>query len=329
MQVFDSIVSFLSKKVSTSGSAILVGSHERIPIKSDCFFPLSSSLPPVHVVFVDGGNGEILRGANVCVHFVRLFACWYHNNVRVERELKERMVVVAAQQSGLDVSFEAKVFDLEGVELSSQIFDSFDPAISLAGRRADPSSVALYVRKLLELGFAESIIERLGEGDILVRDGDLEGFGSAVEERIKFLRLVADKKKVIVLGLSKTSALCTDSGNSALAVLSKLAPAGSWVYYSGGRVGFVKLHANSKYVFRCDVLQQDRLALFYAVPLLAVNSGDPVFLGYPYGLVEADKFAQVPKDEASQLRLRFAVQSKDVFKSFEHAVDAHDILDSL
>ncbi len=328
MRVFEKIVPFLQERLQVSGSVILVGSHERIPIRPDAFIPVTSELKPVHVVFVDGGNGEILKGPNVSVQFVRLYATWYHNNVRVESELKERVVVVIAQKKDVDIVFESKVFDIDGNELSSQFFDPFDPALALSGRRADPASVASYVRKLLELGFAESVIEGLQQGDILVRDGDLESFGSAVEERIKFLRLVADKKQVVVIGLSKTSTLCTDSGNSAVSVLSKLSPAGVWAYYTGGKVGFVKLHPMSHYVFRCDVLQQDRDVLLYAVPLLVANSSDPAFLGYPYGLVEADKFAQVPKDELSQLRARFAVQSREVFRSIEAALDAHDVLNS-
>lgn len=326
MKVFDKIIPFLAERFQKGGSSILVGSHDIIPIKREGFIPIASSLSPPTIVFVDGGNGELLKGPNVSVQFVRIYATWYHLNARVKRELKERIVVVVAQKKDMDLSFETKVFDIDGNELSSRSFDAFDPALAFAGRRADPSTVAGYVRKLLELGFAENIIEQLKENDILVRDGDLEPFGAAVEERVKFLRLVSEKKKVIVLGLSKTSTLCTDSGNSATHVLSTIAPSGSWVYYSGGRVGFVKLHQKSDYVFRCDILQQDKDSLLKAAPLLAANAEDPAFLGYPYGLIEADKFAQVTKDELAQLRLRFAVQSKEVFKSIEHAIDAHDLL---
>ncbi|HLF54149.1 MAG TPA: DNA double-strand break repair nuclease NurA [Candidatus Nanoarchaeia archaeon] len=326
MKVFDKVISLLSGKLTSSGSAILVGSHERIPIRNEGFIPIAPNISSAQIVFVDGGNGELLNGPNVSVQFVRLYASWYHLNARVKRELRERFVVVFAQQKGLDLSFEAKVFDLDGNELSSVSFDAFDPAIALSGRRADPSSVAGHVRKLLELGFAEEIVENLNPGDFLVRDGDLEPFGSAVEERMKFLSLVSSRRKVAIIGLSKTSTLCTDSGNSALFVLSRFAPAGSWLYYAGGRVGFVKLHPRSEYVFRCDILQADKQLLFSAVQLLAANSEDPSFLGYPYGLIEADKFARVSRDEAAQLGLRLAVQSRDAFKPLQHALDAHGLL---
>ena len=62
---------------------------------------------------------------------------------------------------------------------------------------------------------------------------------------------------------------------------------------------------------------------------MVANALDPAFLGYPYGLVEADKFAQVTRHETAQLRARFAVQSKELFKGVESALDAHDILDAL
>ena len=329
MKVFDTIISFLSSRVQNAGSAILVGSHERIPIRKESFSPITPSITSKKFVFIDGGNGEIASGPDMCVQFLRIYGTWYELNTRTKRELKERFVVVAAKQKDMDLQFEAKLFDTDGNELSTQAFDAFDPAIAQPGRRATPSSVASYVRKLLELGFAEQVMETLDEGDCIVRDGDLEPFGKAVEERINFLRLVADKKQVHVIGISKTSTLCTDAGVSAVSALASIAPNGSWLYHTGGKVGFVKLHQRSEYIFRCDILNQSQESLRAVIPALAANAEDPALLGYPYGLIEADKFARVPKEEAAQFRVRFSMQSKEQFKVGEKALDAHDILNMI
>ncbi len=327
MHVFDAIIPFLSKKLQNHGSAILVGSHERIPLKKDAFQLIVPNIGPA-LVFIDGGNGEILKAPNVSVQFVRLYATWYECNVRVERDLREFFVVVLAHQKGLDLGFEVSLFDLDGVELQKFSFDAFDPAFCFAGRRADPSTVANHVRKLLEFRFAEEICNDLHSGDVLVHDGDLEVSGEVMEQTLRLLRSTAQNKGIIVLGVSKTSTLCTDSGNSALVALRSIAPVGSWAYYSGSNVAFVKLHPGSGYVFRCDVFSHDKDRLPLAWSALAANSSDPAFLGYPYGLMEADKFAQVTKDESAQLKARFDVQSKGLFRDLASALDAHDLLNS-
>ncbi len=325
MHVFDKIIPFLSERLQRQGSAILVGSHERIPIKADSFKPIIPNINP-NLVFVDGGNGEIVKGPNVSVQFIRLYATSYGQNVRVSRNLKEFYLVVLAHQKGLDLGFEATVFNTEGDELQKFAFDAFDPALCWAGRRAEPGTVAGHVRKLLELKFAEELCNNMT--GVLVRDGDLEARGEVMEEALRALKTTAQRKGIVVLGLSKTSTLCTDSGNSALVALRNIAPAGSWNYFAGNNIAFVKLHPSSKYVFRCDVFTHDREYLPVVWSALAANSADPAMLGYPYGLIDADKFAQVTEQETSQLRARFAVQSKDIFRSIEAALDAHDLLNT-
>jgi hypothetical protein len=327
MHIFDCIIPFLSERLQRSGSAILVGSHERIPLKQESFAEIQPKISS-NMVFIDGGNGEIVKGPNLSVQFIRLYASHYEQNVRVERDLRELFLVVLAYRKGLDLGYECTVFNTDGDELHKFSFDAFDPVLCFAGHRAEPSAVANHVRKLLEFRFAEEVCNKLKAGDILVRDGDLEARGEVMEIMLRALRTTAQRKSVVVLGLSKTSTLCTDSGNSALAALKFIAPQGAWSYYAGSNIAFVKLHPCSQYVFRCDVFPHDRSSLPGAWASLAANAADPAFLGYPYGLIEADKFAQVTKDETEQLRARFAVQSREVFKVFESAVDAHDILNS-
>jgi len=324
---FERIIPFVSERLQRVGSAVLVGSHERIPLKEDGFKELKPQIGP-RLVFVDAGNGEVLKGPNVSVQFVRLYATWYEDNVRVDRDMREMFLVVLAVQKGLDLGFEVTVFDMTGDELKKFSFDAFDPVLSFAQKRASPATVAGHVRKVLELRFVEEICTKLNSGDVVVRDGDLEARGEVMEEVVRSLRTAAQRRGVIIIGLSKTSMLCTDSGHSAVAALRALGPQGAWSYYAGGSVAFVKFHPNTNYVFRCDVFSHNREDWQTAWAALAANAVDPAFLGYPYGLMDADKFAQVPKDELAQLRARFAVQSKEAFKNVEAALDAHDILNT-
>jgi hypothetical protein len=315
MSVFDKLIPFLQNRLNYSGEFILAG-KERIPIRRDAFFPLSPESSK-KIIFVDGGNAEFLSGPNVSLQFARFYAGVWENNVRIKRELQECVIAVVMQKNGVDVNFDVSVFSMDGEELRKYQFDIFDQRVSFGKRRAEPYAVGNLVRKKLEIEFAAAFAKTLGKGDVLVRDGELD---VDIEETSSLLEA---SKSISLLSVSKTCRLCTDSGSSALFVLEKIAPQGSWLYFAGGGVGFVKLHENSKYVFRVDAPSVES---FNSIPLLLLNSSDPSFLGYPYGLLDADKFAQVSKEEIAQIKLRFALKSKELFGSLERALDAHDIL---
>ncbi|MBI4145830.1 hypothetical protein HY489_00665 [Candidatus Woesearchaeota archaeon] len=362
MKVFDKLVGFLSERLESSGSAVLLGSHERMALRKDAFFPLVAREGTL--AFVDSGSGEVLSGANLAVNFIRLYGAIHpangqkltagsqepmansqsssfilrpsssdqgtlNNEKRMARIMREFVLAVVGVKKDLDLAFEAVLFTVDGVVVERWLFDAFASELCWGGHRAEPSAVVGNVRKVLEFRLAAELCEHLPAGSVLVRDGDLEASGQLQESARSALVSAGQSHGVVVLGVSKTSTLCTDSGNSALVAVQRLAPSGRWGFYAGGSVGFVKLHPSSRYVFRCDVLQHDRERLDAAFGSLAANSRDPAFLGYPFGLVDADKFAQVTKEESASLRVRFAVLSKNAFVAAQHAVDAHDVLNLL
>lgn len=315
MLVFDKLIPFLQGKLSSSGSFVLVG-KERIPLRKDAFFKLVSE-KPVKTVFVDAGNAEIFSGPNVSLQFARFYAGVWDNNSRVKREIQECVIAVVLQKKEKDVQFEATVFSMDGNELKKYCFDVFDSRVSFGNRRAEPYSVGNLVRKKLELEFAASLAKSLEKECVLVRDGEID---LDIEETE---RLIDASRHIFLLSISKTCRLCTDSGSSALFVLERMAPGGCWLYFAGGSVAFAKLHYKSRHIFRVDSPNANSLS---ALSSLLENSTDPAFLGYPYGLIDADKFAQVSNDEAAQLKVRFALKSKEVFGSLERALNAHDVL---
>ena len=310
MASFDKLISFVSSQLERSSSAIQ--GKDVIPLDKSLFrllIPVSAEL-----VFVDGGNAEILSGPNVSVQFVRLYTGWCVNNKCTRRLIDEYFMTVVLKEKVFEVSLLA----LDGRLLYSWTIDAFEPFLCFGGRMASPGAVANYVRTVLEF---ERLAQGAAKGVVLVRDGDLEAYGELL---VQAKSLLVQNAQGPVLGLAKTSSLCTNSGDGALVALRLIAPSGAW-WYDGGKTCFVKLHAKSKYVFRCDVEGDKSQGL----SALASNSSDPAFLGYPFGLVEADKFAQVTNEERSQLRLRFALESKGKFENILCATDAHDLLNSL
>ena len=128
-----------------------------------------------------------------------------------------------------------------------------------------------------------------------------------------------------VVGLSKTTQLLTNSGDSAVAVLAGLGK-GRWYYDSKSEISFVRLHEKSNYVFRMDVF--DFRKIKEIAGMLARYATDPVFLGYPYGLVEADRFARVSNEEKEYLKTLFLAEAGDLGR-YLRSQDAHSVLDSI
>ena len=98
---------------------------------------------------------------------------------------------------------------------------------------------------------------------------------------------------------------------------------GTWQYTLNAQTSFVKLHSKSKHVFRMDGNSQ-------LAHSLLDNSSDPVFLGYPYGLILSDKIARVSNHEKRQMQTTLLLDSrnKDIVE-YLSTTNAHDILDNL
>ena len=128
--------------------------------------------------------------------------------------------------------------------------------------------------------------------------------------------------------------------------MSKIAPSGCWYYYPIAEfsdkyyiaeIYFTKLHERSSYIFRLELHNNNKIdadSKHDADEILSTlmkNSKDSSFLGYPYGLIDADRFARVSNNEKQLMQARLAAKIGSSFQSLkEHlsSIDAHNILDS-
>ncbi len=325
MKIFDKIIPYLHKSMSSLGTFIPF-SDMKIPLSSEHF---NEIIPSTNgkIIFIDGGNGEILRSPTISLQFIRLAAIFYENNLKIKKQIKEFFTLVIAKKINNNLVFDCKVFNNEGDEKDSFEINALDPELQQGSHRISADSIGNHIRKLAELRFAKDLIPDLDPNSIIVRDGDLNFQGPFVKDSLTSLKSIAQTHKVHILGLSKTCSLCTDSGLSAIYAISSLAPENIWFYHTNNNLGFTKLHKNSKYTFRFDVFNLDKDILSKIFSLLSENAKDPVFLGYPFGLVEADLFARVSNHELNQFKIRFAAKFNP--ESLESALNAHDILNTL
>ena len=133
----------------------------------------------------------------------------------------------------------------------------------------------------------------------------------------------------------------TDKGNSITNALNKFNVSGKWIYHPVAEISsnehkaemaFAKLHEKSKYIFRFEIYKEQKNKINEIATLLADNSKDSVFIGYPYGLIEADRNARISNNEKGMMQTFFSVKfgkEWDKIKDSLTSTDAHEILDKI
>jgi len=300
----------LKKSVDKHSTTVLSDNEQytQLPLSTENFSSLLE-VPEQSIAYVDGGNAPLLESSNFSLQFMRVYASWYVANKKVGSMRKEGYVFITAQPEAGKTIF---------------IVEGFGIDVPIARFEAEELSGAVgTVRRMIEIELAAS----LAEDHLVILDGDLQTHG---EESLEPLR------NVRVAGLAKTTTLQTDAGQSAVAAVHKLSPEGTWQYNPVFKhnsqlpsVSFVKLHPQSRYVFKLESFQNNTHEIASAI---ARHARDPSFVGYPYGLIDADRHARISTGEREYMRMKIL---NSLGKDWEgirgqvHSVDAHDVLDSL
>jgi hypothetical protein len=319
----------IEKTKSIEKDSVLLDSNDStsFEIKQENFLDIPKLDSEKTIAFVDGGNLEILKTPSLSLFFNRIYYTTYKKNKRCNNKLYEFFSLISAEGRENRVSFNCDcIFTKNKLPVKEFYFDSFDLSLVKGGKRAEISSVGDAVRRIAELSAAKEI-----DADFVVLDGTLEAVYPHEKE-------IFDSTKTPLFGLSKTTSLLTKGGSSAVAALSGFERKQEWVYYLGranekkhnADLYFLKLNKKSDYILRFEANKIEHVNEVFS--LLAENSKDPIFLGYPYGLIEADMFARVSKKEKEALQLQLMVllgREGEKIKPYLNALNAHDILDSI
>jgi hypothetical protein len=323
--------------------------YASIPLAIDNFHEISErGGSDRRILFVDGGNNTLLQSSNFIVSFIRLYACLYEGNKKLNEEKHEFFAVVTTEYSadsdaGQKLQFKTQLFPV-GSALMPYVddlsFDSMDSSIKEGVNRASISKIVDCVRRFGELNLAAKMSFNLNTDDIIILDGILQATVTNEERYLDLLYKVCEEKNIAVCGLAKTSRLFTDSGDNALVVLDKMSRnnsmLGKWYYHPFVEINnkkhkadmfIAKFHSDSEYVFRFEVHDSKKQDLKELFSLIASLSKDPVFLGYPYGLIEADRNARVSNEERNYLKTIF--DTKRDLNAYVKSLDAHTVLDTI
>ena len=303
------------------------------------FHEINLSMSNKKIAFIDGGNSEIIASGNFSLSLIRVCYVIFQNNKKIGTKKFEIFAFVRAENKDNEICYRASIFGGKSqMQLDENSFSSFDHTLMTGISRVEISSVSNAIRRFAELKLAKIVAdEKLS--DIIVLDGTLQSTLSNENKYLNELYESCEKNNVVLSSLSKTSSLFTENGNLLSTVLISVSKIPLWLYYPVVEINnpnhkaemfFVKMHRNSKHVFRFEIFNIQRLNAEETITELASNCVDPIFIGYPYGFVEADRIARVGNHEKESLRTMLLVKlrNKNIGK-YLNSVNAHEILDKI
>lgn len=315
------------------------GGYKAYKIDARNFHEINPLAANKKIAFVDAGNAEIIGSANFSLNILRVCCVVYQNNKKINTKKFEIIFFIQTINKNNEIYYKTSFFNTKNsIELDDISFNSFDHTLMLGVNRAEISNVANAVRRFAELKLAKQIVDDK-TADILVLDGNLQ---STITNENNYLNELYDscsKNNIVLSALSKTTSLFTDNGNLLSVVLNSISPFQSWFYYPIVEISnanhkaemfFIKFHNRSKHIFRFEIFNVQRAKAEEIINAIASNCVDPIFIGYPYGLVEADRIARIGNQEKESLKTMFLVKLKNKnIEKYLSSINAHEILDRI
>ena len=313
---------------------------------------------PRKIAFVDGGDGPLEESPNFLITINRVYFSLFQGEKRIKPKANPRVQFFSSVTSNIEtingkktVSYDTKLFphsdeDKKYLPEAADLTSSTESTTVLQGARLNSLG-----RRFAEWQLAiHAVGTELEKGDMIVMDGSLQtNFKNEIKYANKLYSL-AMSKGVIVCGLAKTSRLITESGDPLLARIAEIAedvPHEKWYVKVAEEIsaddrGFmmaVKFHGKSQFVFRFEILREQFEAmsadeLNSVLDSLVKNCQDVAMLGYPYGAIDADRFAQVRHDELNMYqgfmmaeKMRHPEWKK--LQKYSASLAAHDVLNGV
>jgi len=314
--------------------------YKAVPFSADNYRELKSVEAPL--VFVDGGNAELLGSSTVSFSYLRAASVEF-NKKKKARIIKDEFPAIAKTEIGEGGRARVRVTLFRGKE-EEFVFDPMDESLRKGLFRATPSDVIGVARRILELEVARNaVLSSEKSSGLVVLYGTLQCFFRQELRALEGLRSAAMEKGWAVASLAKTSSITTASGASLSASLIANAPCETWAYcplfaveneFHPAEISYARLHKKAKAAFRFEVLSDflSARSMEEYASMLAANSSDPAFFGYPYGLVFADSIARVSNEELEYLKARMFSLAKDrqgIISMVEQENNPHSVLDSM
>jgi hypothetical protein len=315
-----------------------------IPVSSNNFYSIERKMSKKRFAFLDGGNQNIFSEPNVSVDVIRIYFCIFEEDKKIKSKKYDFLTVTTSEENEKnEIVYKSEIICENELKnkidfCSALLFDPKDETLKNGFFDAKITEIASKIRRYLELFLAKEVIENhLERFETIILDGTLQQ--TIVNEKlfIDKLKKASEEKKVLVVLASKTTNVHTNSGmnyDELLNTNAKEIKMHRFVYYPGfiinsqshdAEIYFAKLHEKSNIILRFELFKKDsaNIDIIKLFSQIAFFAKDPVILGYPYGLVDADKFARITNQESEFLRTIFFARTNKLNKNI------HNILDSI
>jgi hypothetical protein len=258
------------------------------------------------LIFIDGGNNEIFSAPSFNLSLIKTTTIFFEDGKKTKTIInecyllseKEKTIILKKNNNfpWLNVKFNEK---------NPEIF-----------------------RRINEINLANELFKSNKDAYIIL-DGSLnQQFKNNEEEKI-ILNLIKNNN-VNLIGLIKTNRE-TYKTSSLYGHINNNLPINIWYteIFKKNDINYcyTKLHKKSRYIFKIESFKNNIKSF---LELLINNSNDPIFQGYPYGLILADKFAKVTNNEVNLIKTKLLKLINN--KSIEielNALNIHDKIDNI
>lgn len=299
-------------------------------ISADSFKTFTPSSETFKLAAVDGGSQRVLNGGSFIVGAYRAGALIFHGDKLVTREMAPNVKIRS-------ISFGNRK------EIYSEVFQN------LIGELPNdyPRELMLLLQRLRtfeEWSVAQTLIDQLDAGDIILVDGSLKA--SINKQDILFQRIMdqTTKKGIHFVGISKRSTLRFNHAP----LLRFVRQRGEELFGNHqtwyceipdekghsqlfGKRYIVKFHPKTAFVFRTDINRFDDVEPSELFGKIAKYCSDAAYLGYPYPLAHIHNQVVINRAHSEDISYRLeaiAIEHgisnynwDDLFRNF------HDILD--
>ena len=333
------MVNYLERRVSTDGPSggtleFVADGQKRHTVCVGDFAEIPDTDRPRRIAFVDGGNAMLAEAPSFLIGMNRVYYSVFRGDQRQRPARQPRIEFFSCVTAGARDPASQPAASEKGA-YSTRLFarnaadrgrlpadaDLDESSEDVRDRGASRDLLLTIPRRMAEWAVAGSVIDaELRAGDVLVMDGTLQPRSKRETKFVEPICKRAIQKGVVLCGLAKTSTLMTTDNLPLIGRASDLAEAaglGGRRWFVGvcdrataddmGYTYIVRFHERSRYVFRFGVLGGQRAAMSSAevesvLSSIAANSSDISIPGYPYGAIDADRFAKVRNREASMHR---------------------------
>lgn len=283
--------------------------------------------------FIDGGNIEVVGNNNFSLQLMKIYWTIYKNNKRVENKISNYLVFISIRKQGSSLDYICEIYS------DYKLINTITYDLTRNNERIKPESIINSVRKIYEIKAIIELADILDPGNIIVMDGNLAVKNTLEYKAIKNAYEKIIEKKIILTGICKTSSIITDTGANLTGYIHNISPPGKWYYHPicinnnqmhDAEMTIAKLHEKSQFTFVVDIYSKNKESINDILYSLSMNSKDPVFLGYPYGLIESDRLARCQENEKQCLKSRcMQILGTEKIRQVLNTNKAHDILDNI